>query len=88
MLFHLVYLMLWFLIMWAKHFLFFLHVLTSLAFSLISKCCSGSLEELVSGHKAVLQEKEQQALRLEEKELQLQQEVRSLKKYYHLVVIF
>ncbi|GLD47932.1 A-kinase anchor protein 9-like protein [Lates japonicus] len=34
-----------------------------------------SLEELVSSHKAVLQEKEQQALHLEEKEKQLQQEV-------------
>ncbi|XP_044023203.1 pericentrin isoform X3 [Siniperca chuatsi] len=34
-----------------------------------------ALEELVSSHKAVLQEKEQQALHLEEKELQLQQEV-------------
>ncbi|XP_069008664.1 pericentrin isoform X2 [Embiotoca jacksoni] len=33
------------------------------------------LEELVSSHKTVLQEKEQQALRLEEKEQQLQQEV-------------
>ncbi|KAM8737047.1 pericentrin isoform 2-T2 [Acanthopagrus schlegelii] len=33
------------------------------------------LEELVSCHKAVLQEKEQQVLHLEEKELQLQQEV-------------
>ncbi|XP_062295952.1 pericentrin isoform X3 [Scomber scombrus] len=34
-----------------------------------------ALEELVSSHKAVLQEKEQQALHLEEKEQQLQQEV-------------
>ncbi|XP_038584251.1 pericentrin isoform X3 [Micropterus salmoides] len=34
-----------------------------------------ALEDLVSSHKAVLQEKEQQALHLEEKELQLQQEV-------------
>ncbi|XP_071353542.1 pericentrin isoform X2 [Trachinotus anak] len=34
-----------------------------------------SLEELVSSHKAVLQEKEQQVLHLEEKEKQLQQEV-------------
>ncbi|XP_030299600.1 pericentrin isoform X3 [Sparus aurata] len=36
------------------------------------------LEELVSCHKAVLQEKEQQVLHLEEKELQLQQEVSRL----------
>ncbi|KAM7376064.1 hypothetical protein PAMP_005812 [Pampus punctatissimus] len=34
-----------------------------------------ALEELVLSHKAVLQEREQQALRLEEKEWQLQQEV-------------
>ncbi|KAG7229208.1 hypothetical protein INR49_013151 [Caranx melampygus] len=34
-----------------------------------------SLEELVSSHKAVLQEKEQRVLHLEEKEQQLQQEV-------------
>uniref|UniRef100_A0A3Q3W5J8 Pericentrin/AKAP-450 centrosomal targeting domain-containing protein n=1 Tax=Mola mola TaxID=94237 RepID=A0A3Q3W5J8_MOLML len=34
-----------------------------------------SLEELISSHKAVLQEREQQALHLEEKERQLQQEV-------------
>ncbi|XP_039994200.1 pericentrin isoform X3 [Xiphias gladius] len=34
-----------------------------------------SLEELVSSHKAVLQEKERQALYLEEKEQQLQQEI-------------
>ncbi|XP_070776144.1 pericentrin [Enoplosus armatus] len=34
-----------------------------------------ALEELVSSHKAVLQEKEQQVLHLEEKEQQLQQEV-------------
>ncbi|XP_056248818.1 pericentrin isoform X1 [Seriola aureovittata] len=34
-----------------------------------------SLEELVSSHKAVLQEKEQKVLHLEEKEKQLQQEV-------------
>lgn len=47
--------------------------------SLCCKCCSGALEELVSTHKAVLQEKEQQALHLEEKEQQLQQEVTSLK---------
>lgn len=43
------------------------------------KFCLGALEELVSSHKAVLMEKEQQALHLEEKEQQLQQEVRSLK---------
>ncbi|XP_047193520.1 pericentrin isoform X4 [Scophthalmus maximus] len=36
---------------------------------------ASSLEELVSSHKAVLQEKEQQVLHLEEKEQQLQHEV-------------
>lgn len=47
--------------------------------SFCCKCCLGALEELVSSHKAMLQEKEQQALHLEEKEQQLQQEVSSLK---------
>ncbi|XP_040916208.1 pericentrin isoform X2 [Toxotes jaculatrix] len=36
---------------------------------------ASSLEELVSSHKALLQEKEQQALHLEEREKQLQQQV-------------
>lgn len=46
--------------------------------SLCCKCCLGAKEELISSHKAVLQEKEQQALHLEEKEQQLQQVVSSL----------
>lgn len=37
----------------------------------------GSLEELVSSNEAVLKEKEQQARRLEDKEQELQKEVRS-----------
>lgn len=40
--------------------------------------CSGSLEELVSSNDVMLKEKEQQARHLEDKEKQLQEEVRSL----------
>ncbi|CAG10353.1 unnamed protein product, partial [Tetraodon nigroviridis] len=39
------------------------------------KCCSGDLEDLVSSHKTVLQQKGQQALHLEEKAKELQKEV-------------
>lgn len=50
--------------------------------SLCFKCCLGALEDLVSTHKAVLHEKQQQALHLEEKEQQLQQEVSSRKRIH------
>lgn len=44
-------------------------------FSFFSKCCSGDLKDLVSSHKTVLLQKEQQTLLLEEKGKQLQKEV-------------
>lgn len=44
------------------------------------KCCSGDQEDLISSHKTVLLEKEQQVLHLEEKGKQLEKVVRSPKK--------
>lgn len=44
----------------------------------------GSLEEVISSNKALLQEKEQQALHLQEKEQQLQQEVSLLPCFWHV----